>query len=66
MTNEGSGRHPLDEATRIDWSEPGSGRGATHPAYGNMVGPFGGTTMAVLLRAVLDHPARRGVPFALT
>lgn len=66
MTNEGNGRHPLDEATRIDWSEPGSGRGATHPAYGNMVGPFGGTTMAVLLRAVLDHPARRGVPFALT
>ena len=66
MINDSGRLHPLDEATRIDWIEPGHGRGATHPAYGNMVGPFGGTTMAALLRAVLDHPARRGVPFALT
>jgi len=66
MTDIGETTHPLDEATRIDWMEPGRGHGATHPAYGNMVGPFGGTTMAVLLRSVLDHPERRGVPFALT
>lgn len=59
-------RHPLDEATRISWIGPGHGHGATHPAYGNMVGPFGGTTMAVLLRSVLEHPQRRGAPFALT
>lgn len=66
MTQTCSTIHPLDEATRIDWIEPGHGRGETHPDYGNMVGPFGGTTMAVLLRAVTDHPERRGVPFALT
>lgn len=66
MTDQGSTIHPLDQATRIAWAEPGRGRGATHPAYGNMTGPFGGTTAAVLLRAVLEHPQRRGVPFALT
>lgn len=66
MTKTGQAVHPLDDATRIDWLEPGRGRGATHPAYGNMTGPFGGTTAAVLLRAVIEHPARRGVPFALT
>lgn len=58
--------HPLDEATRIEWSEPGRGRGATHPAYGNMVGPYGGTTLAVMLRAALEHPECRGIPFGLT
>jgi acyl-CoA thioesterase len=61
-----TGRHPLDEATLIDWMEPGRGRGATHPAYGNMTGPFGGTTAAILLRSVIEHPERRGVPVALT
>ena len=66
MTNTSGSIHPLDEATGIDWIEPGQGRGATHPAYGNMTGPFGGTTAAILLRAVIEHPQRRGVPFALT
>lgn len=41
-------------------------RGATHPAYANMVGPFGGTTCAVLLNAALQHPGRLGDPIALT
>jgi acyl-CoA thioesterase len=40
--------------------------GATHPAYANMVGPFGGTTCAVLLNAVLQHGERQGDPIALT
>ena len=31
-----------------------------------MVGPFGGVTAAVLLQAVLQHPARQGDPIALT
>ena len=40
--------------------------GATSPAYANMVGPFGGTTGAVLLQSALQHPARLGHPIALT
>lgn len=40
--------------------------GATHPDYGNMVGPFGGTTAATLLNAALRHPDRLGDPIALT
>ena len=35
-------------------------------AYWNMVGPFGGTTAATLLRAVMEHPERLGEPAALT
>lgn len=40
--------------------------GETSAEYGNMVGPFGGTTAATLLRAVLDHPELLGSPVALT
>jgi acyl-CoA thioesterase len=41
-------------------------RGATEPEWANMVGPFGGITAAVLLRAVESHPDRIGDPLALT
>ncbi|BBY97334.1 thioesterase family protein [Mycolicibacterium fallax] len=40
--------------------------GHTHPAWANMVGPFGGITAAVLLRAIEQHPDRLGDPLALT
>ncbi|TAL22355.1 MAG: thioesterase family protein [Aquabacterium sp.] len=40
--------------------------GATEPTYTNMVGPFGGTTAATLLNAVLLHPLRQGDPISLT
>lgn len=58
--------HPLDEATRLWPGEDGALVGRTHPAYANMVGPFGGTTAATLLNAALIHPARLGDPVALT
>ncbi|MBU1358220.1 MAG: thioesterase family protein, partial [Gammaproteobacteria bacterium] len=38
----------------------------TSPDYWNFVGPFGGTTAAVMLQAVLQHPDVLGVPVALT
>nr|WP_194305616.1 thioesterase family protein [Dietzia sp. DQ11-38-2] len=41
-------------------------RGRTVDAWANMVGPFGGTTAATMLQAVLQHPARHGDPLALT
>ena len=58
--------HPLDAAVALTREKEGLWRGATSPAYANMVGPFGGTTGAVLLNAALQHPARLGAPIALT
>jgi len=62
--------HPFDEAIALRASErqdlPHEFTGATHPAYANMVGPFGGTTAAQLLQAALLHPERLGEPVALT
>lgn len=58
--------HPFDDA--ISLANKGDGRfaGCTTSAFANMVGPFGGSTAAVLLRAVLQHPERQGDPLALT
>ena len=58
--------HPLDDALRLEAIAPGLVRGRTTAAYWNMAGPFGGTTGAAMLKAVLDHPERRGRPAALT
>lgn len=40
--------------------------GATHPAWANMVGPFGGISAAAALNGVLRHPRLLGAPIALT
>lgn len=58
--------HPFDEAIALQPVGPGEFTGATHPAYANMVGPFGGTTAAQLLQAVLGQPERLGEPVSLT
>lgn len=58
--------HPLDAATTLVPQPDGRWRGRTHPAYGNMVGPYGGITAAQALQAVLQHPERLGDPVALT
>ncbi|MEN9315559.1 MAG: hypothetical protein RIS35_1952 [Pseudomonadota bacterium] len=63
---DASPSHPLDEAVRLHRNDDGSLSGATHPAYANMVGPFGGVTAATLLNAALTHPSRLGDPVALT
>ena len=59
-------QHPLDHALHLVPVGLDGFAGATSPAYANMVGPFGGTTAAVLLQAALKHPARLGDPIALT
>ncbi len=71
-----SGRHPLDEALALQAlpplasdhgaQAPARYRGRTHPAYANMVGPFGGVTAAQALQAVLQHPQRQGEPVSFT
>ena len=58
--------HPFDEAIDLKLLAPGQFCGATHPAYANMVGPFGGATAAQLLQAAWLHPERIGEPVALT
>ncbi|MCE2781976.1 acyl-CoA thioesterase [Limnohabitans sp.] len=62
--------HPLDQAIALRASErqdlSQEFTGATHPAYANMVGPFGGTAAAQLLQCAMLHPERIGEPVALT
>jgi len=58
--------HPLDVAIDLQAAAPGQFMGATHPAYANMVGPFGGTTAAQLLQSAMLHPERLGEPVAMT
>lgn len=58
--------HVFDASIALTPSTEHRYHGATHPAYANMVGPFGGTTCAVLLNAALQHPERLGDPIALT
>ncbi|WOC12158.1 thioesterase family protein [Gordonia sp. MP11Mi] len=61
--------HVFDEATavaRIDEHDGRVVRATTHPAYNNMVGPFGGITAATVVRALQDDPEALGEPLALT
>lgn len=62
--------HLFDVALRLQPQTPGAALqtylGHTSPDYWNMVGPFGGTTAAVALQAVLRHPQLLGEPLSLT
>jgi hypothetical protein len=58
--------HRLDQATRLERLAEGRYAGATHPAYANVVGPFGGLTAAALLNAVILDERRLADPIALT
>lgn len=59
-------QHLFDEAIFLKKLDAHLFQGAAHPAYENMVGPFGGVTAAVLLQSVLQHPECIGDPIALT
>ena len=61
--------HLFDQALWLEPAgseRPNSWRGSTSPAYWNMVGPFGGSTAATALQAVLQHPLLLGEPVSLT
>ena len=58
--------HVLDQAIALTATGPHTYSGATSPAYGNMVGPFGGVTAATVMQAVMQHPQRLGEPISLT
>jgi acyl-coenzyme A thioesterase PaaI-like protein len=62
-------KHLFDQALKLEPAgsdRPDTWLGHTSPAYWNMVGPFGGSTAATALQAVLQHPALLGEPIALT
>lgn len=59
-------RHVFDEAVALTAAGENQWAGQTHPAYANMVGPFGGITTAQVVQALLQHPQRLGDPIALT
>ncbi|MCA3237653.1 MAG: acyl-CoA thioesterase [Curvibacter sp.] len=58
--------HALDAALKLEPVAAGRYAGATSTAYWNMVGPFGGTTAATVLAAVLQHRQRLGEPLSIT
>ncbi|WP_026918574.1 acyl-CoA thioesterase [Gordonia shandongensis] len=61
--------HVFDEAiavTSVDDAAEYTVRATTHPAYNNMVGPFGGVTAATVVNAIQRHPEVLGDPLALT
>ncbi|MDP9994250.1 acyl-CoA thioesterase [Variovorax boronicumulans] len=63
-----STQHPFDKALALHHSDIRVGHftGMTSPDYWNMVGPFGGTTAALVLQSVMRHPDVLGTPIALT
>ncbi|MGA8513708.1 MAG: thioesterase family protein, partial [Burkholderiaceae bacterium] len=56
----------LDQAVALQSSAAGQYTGASHPAWQNMVGPFGGITAATMMQAVMQHPELLGLPVSLT
>lgn len=61
-----AGLHPFDKATQLEAKADGLLAGHTDDAFWNFTGPFGGTTAATLLRAVVEHPRRLGDPLSVT
>ena len=61
-------QHIFDKALALHHSDIRVGHftGMTSPDYWNMVGPFGGTTAAVVLQSVLKHPDVLGEPVSVT
>ena len=58
--------HDFDAALALQPLGEGRYAGATHPAWANMVGPYGGITAAALLQTACIDPRRIGEPLALT
>lgn len=57
--------HNFDQAVALS-GDADNRTNTIHPAYQNMVGPYGGITSAALLNSVLQHPQAEGTPVALT
>lgn len=66
MTSESLQNHLFDAAIALKALGSDAFTGATHPAWNNMVGPFGGISAATALNTVMQHPALLGEPVSLT
>lgn len=66
MTETRAATHVFDAAVELFPVHDDRTEGHTHPAYANMVGPFGGITAATVLRAIENHPDVLGFPISLT
>jgi acyl-CoA thioesterase len=58
--------HPFDQAITLTRVDGDVYAGHTSEHYWNAISPFGGTTVATLLQAILTHPQRLGDPLAMT
>jgi hypothetical protein len=58
--------HPFDQALTLHPDGADRFSGQCGRSYWNMLGPFGGVSAAIVLRAVLQHPALLGEPVSLT
>ncbi|MEZ5212233.1 thioesterase family protein [Gordonia sp. (in: high G+C Gram-positive bacteria)] len=58
--------HVFDDAIAVTALDDGAFRAHAHPAYANMVGPFGGITAATVVHALQSRPDVLGHPLALT
>jgi len=58
--------HVFDQALALERDADGGLLGQTHPAWWNMVGPFGGITAATVVAGIAQHPEVLGQPVSLT
>ncbi|NHI89825.1 MAG: thioesterase family protein [Candidatus Thorarchaeota archaeon] len=58
--------HPFDQAVKLAAVAPYAYQGHIPQTYANMVGPFGGIIVAVILNGILSHKECQGVPISVT
>ncbi|MFX1483907.1 MAG: acyl-CoA thioesterase [Promethearchaeota archaeon] len=58
--------HPFDQAVKLAPVSPYRYQGHIPQSYANMVGPFGGIVVAVILNGILSHKERQGDPISVT
>ena len=58
--------HPFDQAVELSATSPHTYKGHIPQTYANIVGPFGGIIVAVILNGILSHEERQGDPISLT
>lgn len=61
-----SHRHPFDQAVELVATSPYTYQGHIPESYANMVGPFGGIIVAVMLNGIVSHKEHQGDPVTLT
>jgi len=58
--------HPFDHAIELTTTSTNTYQGRIPESYDNMVGPFGGIIVAVILNGILNHKERKGDPVTIT